>query len=169
MFVPPSHKLFQLIPNTDISVARSWTMQSSFNTLTWFSCYKGPSAMCAFALTVDCQSLIHSSNSQLPLCHSSRVLLVQNLVQSFVFHLLVWIPSFSYNFVNCPFSHFTLFYHGESYIFCLLLNFKRRDLRSQDSWSLICVVEEPEAAWSRQQNISVALLRVCHFHDCCWA
>lgn len=32
--------------------------------------------MCVFALTVDCQSLIHSCNSQLPLYHSSRLLLV---------------------------------------------------------------------------------------------
>lgn len=89
-----------------------------------------------------------------------------SLVQSFVFHLPVWIPSYHPFFLNCPISHFTLFYHGESHIFCLLLNSKRRNLRSRDGWSLICVVEEPEAAWSRQQNSSVAFLRVCYFHDC---
>lgn len=88
-----------------------------------------------------------------------------SLVQSFVFHLPVWIPSY-HPFLNCPISHFTLFYHGESYIFCLLLNSKRRNLRSWDGWSLICVVEEPEAAWSRQQNSSAAFLRVFYFHDC---
>lgn len=139
MCVPPSHKLFQLISNTDILVARSWTMQSSFNTLTWFSCSKEPSAMCAFAFTVDCQSLIHSCNSQLLLHHSSRLLLVQNLIQSFVFYVPVWILSSSYHpFLNCPFFHFTLFYHGESCIFCLLLNFKRRNLRSQDLIIHLC-------------------------------